>query len=231
MVTRERWTSGRRGWGAAAAAGAAVVLALGACTDGADTPGDDGATPTTQEPTESPMPSPTDDESPDDDGKDAVDDTSGDEPTGSPAPFVANLERDTSEPGDGAMLTVTDVRVGTHEGYDRVVFDLEGEGTPGWRVEYVEEALDDGSGKPVEVDGDAILQVVISGTAMPMDSGVEEYDGATIEPDDTESVEQVVYRFWFEGYTTSFAGIDGEPKPFRVFALENPARVVVDVQH
>ncbi len=230
MVTRNRWTSGRRGWGAAAAAGAAVLLALSACSDdGPETPG--GASPTTQEPTESPspMPSPTDDETPDD--GDGDDDTSRDEPTSSPSPFRANTEPDTSEPGGGAMLTVTDIRVGEHDGFDRVVFDLDGEGTPGWRVAYVDEALDDGSGKPVEVDGDAILQVVISGTAMPMDSGVEEYDGATIDPDDTESVEQIVYRFWFEGYTTSFIGVDGERKPFRVFALTDPARVVVDIEH
>jgi hypothetical protein len=226
-------------YGAAAFAVAALVAAAG-CTAGG---GDDGATasptsspeasPTTAEPspTANASPSGSPAASPTDDGDDGDDDTSGDEPTGSAPPFVANTEADTAEPGGAAMLTVTDVRVGAHDGYDRVVFDLGGQGTPGWRVEYVDEAIDDGSGNLVEVDGDATLQVVISGTAMPADSGVEEYAGDTIDPDDTESVEQVVYRFWFEGYTTSFIGVEGERKPFRVFSLTDPARVVVDVQH
>jgi hypothetical protein len=66
---------------------------------------------------------------------------------------------------------------------------------------------------------------------MPDDSGVTEYDGATVDPDGTEVVEEVVYRFWFEGYTTAFVGVDGERKPFRVFALSDPTRVVVDIRH
>jgi hypothetical protein len=227
----------------AAALAVAALLAVAACTaaDGGDDGGaaspttSPGTSPTTAEPSPTtsgpPSGSPTASPTGGDDGGDGGDDTSGDEPTGSAPPFAANTEPDTAEPGGAAMLTVTDVRVGTHEGYDRVVFDLGGSGTPGWRVEYVDEAIDDGSGNPVAVDGEAILQVVISGTAMPADSGVEEYDGDTIDPDDTEAVEQVVYRFWFEGYTTSFIGVEGERKPFRVFSLTDPARVVVDVEH
>lgn len=33
----------------------------------------------------------------------------------------------------------------------------------------------------------------------------------------------------FEGYTQLLAGIDGAPAPFRVFALTDPSRLVVDV--
>ncbi|MFC8801739.1 hypothetical protein ACFT2C_28715 [Promicromonospora sp. NPDC057138] len=150
-------------------------------------------------------------------------------------PFAANTEPDTAEPtGAGeTFLSVTDVRVAEHDGYDRVVFDLDGKGSgkPGWRVEYVDQATDDGSGQAVQVDGDAILRVSLSGTATPTDSGVEEFSGDRIEPADTESVNEIVYRYWFEGYTTAFLGIDDGEKPFRVFLLENPTRVVVDVQH
>lgn len=150
-------------------------------------------------------------------------------------PFAANTRPDTAEPtGEGeTFLSVTDVRVAVHDRYDRVVFDLDGRGSgqPGWRVEYVDQATDDGSGHAVEVDGDAILRVSLSGTAIPTDSGVEEFSGDRIEPEDTESVDEIVYRYWFEGYTTAFLGIDEGERPFRVFLLENPTRVVVDVQH
>lgn len=150
-------------------------------------------------------------------------------------PFAANTEPDTAEPkGEGeTFLSVTNVRVAEHDRYDRVVFDLDGTGSgqPGWRVEYVDEATDDGSGHSVPVDGEAILRVSLTGTANPMDSGVEGFSGNRIEPDDTESVNEIVYRYWFEGYTTAFLGIDEGKRPFRVFLLENPTRVVVDVQH
>ena len=117
------------------------------------------------------------------------------------------------------------------DGFDRVVLDLEGTGSPGWSVQYVDAATDDGSGDPVPVDGDGVLQVRLSGMAMPgEDPAITEYDGATIDPEGTEAVDEVVYRFWFEGYTTAFVGVDEPGLPFRVFALEDPARVVVDVQ-
>ncbi|MFI2366233.1 hypothetical protein [Promicromonospora sp. NPDC019610] len=170
-----------------------------------------------------------------DDGDDAPEPSASATETESGPAFPADTKPDTAEPaGEGeTFLSVTDVRVAAHDGYDRVVFDLDGtgSGTPGWRVEYVDQASDDGSGDAVTVDGDAILRVSLSGTATPMDSGVDEFSGDRIEPDGTESVEEIVYRYWFEGYTTAFIGVDDGERPFRVFLLEDPMRVVVDVRH
>ena len=135
---------------------------------------------------------------PEDDGgsDDGTDDTP--EPAASATevdsgpPFPANTRPDAAEPtGAGeTFLSVTNVRVAKHDRYDRVVFDLDGKGSgkPGWRVEYVDKATDDGSGHAVDVDGDAILRVSLSGTATPTDSGVEGFTGDHIEPDDTESM-------------------------------------------
>ncbi|SKC66896.1 AMIN-like domain-containing (lipo)protein [Krasilnikoviella flava] len=145
-------------------------------------------------------------------------------------PFAADASPDTAEPGADAALVVTDVRVGAHDGFDRVVFDLEGAGTPGWSVEYVDAPADGGSGHAVRVDGDAVLRVRLSGMAMPGE-GAAEYGGATVDAEVAESVEEVVYRFWFEGYTTAFVGVDEPGLPFRAYALADPARVVVDVRH
>ncbi|MGF0117392.1 AMIN-like domain-containing (lipo)protein [Promicromonospora sp. Marseille-Q5078] len=225
-------TSTRTRPAAGALAAALLVVALAGCADnGPEVDGPGSA------PSDSPGDTATASSAPDDGTDDtAPDDTSADEPT-QDVPFPADASPDTADPSRDAALVVTDVRVGTHEGFDRVVLDLEGEGAPGWTVEYVDAATDDGSGDPVAVDGDRVLQVRLSGMAMPgeTDGGPTEYDGGPIDPDGTESIDEVVYRFWFEGYTTAFVGVDdgagGEPLPFRVFALEDPARVVVDVQH
>nr|WP_241770029.1 hypothetical protein [Cellulosimicrobium sp. MM] len=126
---------------------------------------------------------------------------------------------------------MTDVRVGHHDGFDRVVFELGGTGTPGWRVEYVDQPTDDGKGDVVAVDGDAYLQVMISGSGYPMDTGVEEYAGPNpVRAGDDGEVEEVLLRGVFEGYTQAFVGVDDERRPFRVFSLEDPTRVVVDVR-
>jgi hypothetical protein len=225
-----------------AAAFAAAALLVAGCTSGpagSEEPGDGASSPApiASSPAD-PSPSAT---GPDDGGSGKGSDDGTPEPAASATeeasgpPFSANTRPDTSEPtGEGeTFLSVTDVRVAGHDRYDRVVFDLDGKGSgrPGWRVEYVDQATDDGSGHAVEVDSDAILRVSLSGTAIPTDSGVEGFTGERIEPEGTDSVDEIVYRYWFEGYTTAFLGVDEGERPFRVFLLENPTRVVVDVQH
>ncbi|PUB24399.1 hypothetical protein C8K30_109148 [Promicromonospora sp. AC04] len=217
-----------------------AALLLAGCTLGGDEhandglPGESSPAPIVSEPAE---PTPSDTKATED--PETGDDTPEPAATATEAapgpPFAANTEPDTAEPtGAGeTFLSVTDVRAARHDGYDRVVFDLDGKGSgkPGWRVEYVDKATDDGSGHAVAVDGDAILRVSLSGTAAPTDSGVEEFAGDRIEPADTETIDEIVYRYWFEGYTTAFIGVDETEHPFRVFLLENPTRVVVDIQH
>lgn len=79
-------------------------------------------------------------------------------------------------------LQLVDVRVGDHDGFDRVVLELSGTATPGWGVAWGDEAVAE-----VQVNG------------------------------------------WFEGYTQVFAGVEGDERPFRVFTLTDPPRLVVDV--
>lgn len=157
--------------------------------------------------------------------------TATEDPPSSPAAAVpdGSTEDSTGEPSADALLTVTDVQVSAQDAFDRVELVLDGTGTPGWHVGYVDEALDEGKGDPVEVDGDAILQVHLTGTAMPMDSGVTEYDGAPVAGPDGGAVTEVVYRFVFEGTTTAFVGVDGEPRPFTVTTESDPTRLVIDV--
>ncbi|MGO2178103.1 AMIN-like domain-containing (lipo)protein [Cellulosimicrobium funkei] len=215
--------------GPAAVAGAVLVLALAACS-----PGESDESPSPSSTATCASPSPTDSPStPPEPGAEPSDgaSTPSDDATEAPLPFPANTEPDTQDPSADAALTVTDVRVGHHDGFDRVVFELGGTGTPGWRVEYVDQPVDDGKGDVVAVDGDAYLQVMISGSGYPMDTGVEEYAGPNpVRAGDDGEVEEVLLRGVFEGYTQAFVGVDDEQRPFRVFSLEDPTRVVVDVR-
>ncbi|WP_435736444.1 hypothetical protein V5D56_16905 [Cellulosimicrobium sp. PMB13] len=210
-----------------AATATVLALTLAACSTGGGT--DDDPPPSATATSEAPSPTETS-EPP---AETATDDPTApaDESSDAPVPFPANTEPDVQEPTADALLTVTDIRVGHHDGYDRAVLELGGTGTPGWRVEYVDRPVGDGKGDVVEVDGDAFLQVMISGSGYPMDTGVEEHSEPNpVEGGDDGVIEEVRLLGVFEGYTQAFVGVDGEQRPFRVFALENPTRVVVDVR-
>jgi hypothetical protein len=156
-------------------------------------------------------------------------DTDADEATA--PPFAANAEPDTAEASPDAQVTVSDVRIGGREGFDRVVFEVGGEGRPGWDVQYVDQASSQGSGDPVEVAGEAVLQVTLTGVGYPYDTGVEEIPaGATLAVAGTTSVTELVYDATFEGTSVAFVGTTARA-PFRVYLLEAPTRVVLEVAH
>jgi hypothetical protein len=149
--------------------------------------------------------------------------------TDAPA-FPANTEPDTQDASADAQVTVHDIRTGRQDGFDRIVFEVGGVGTPGWDVRYVDQASSQGSGRPIDVAGQAVLQVTITGAQIPDSTGVTEYDGPNPLPGaGTQTVTEVVYDHTFEGTAVAFAGTTATA-PFRVFALTNPTRVVVDVR-
>jgi hypothetical protein len=144
--------------------------------------------------------------------------------------FPANAEADTAEASADAAVTVHDIRVGAHDGFDRVVFEVGGIGTPGWDVRYVAAARSQGSGDPVDVAGDAVLQVTLTGAGYPYETGVEEYTGPSLKADGTSAVTEVVYDATYEGTSTAFVGTRAK-NPFRVYALQSPTRIVLEVAH
>lgn len=206
----------------------AAPLALAACT--ADAPAVDPTTPqepsSTVEPSVEPEPDPTT-PSPSPSSAPGGDDG---EPEGEEAPFPADLSMDTAEPSPEAFLSPVDLRFGAHDGYDRVVLELTGEGEPGWWAEYVEEPVDGASGLPIDVEGEAFLRVIVRGVAYPTEPGAVEYAGEDHLSPDGVAVGDVRLEGIFEGQQELYLGVS-DRLPFRVFRLEDPARVVIDVQH
>jgi hypothetical protein len=195
------------------------VLAVAACAGPTPGAGSGGTTTAATAAATSPSPTATGSSSPEPSATE----------TETGAPFPTSVDTVTADPSKDAALTVTDVRTATHDGYDRVVFELGGTGAPGWRVGYVDKAVDDPSGQPVQVQGGGVLQVVISGTGYPTDTGQKEWTGNPLHPG-LPVVQEVQLRGVFEGQTQAFVGVARTGAPFRVFALTAPARLVVDVQ-
>lgn len=127
-----------------------------------------------------------------------------------------------------AELTVTEIRVGEHEGKDRVVFELGGTGTPSYMVDYVDSPVQQGSGHPLDVTGDSFLQVMIDGQALPTDERTEVPVGV-VSADEVSNVTRVAFAGQFEGQAQAVVGLEGTDRAFTVFTLQNPTRVVVDI--
>ncbi len=132
---------------------------------------------------------------------------------------------------------LTDVQVARHEGYDRVVFTFNNH-VPGYQVGYIPKPVKaDGSGEDVAVDGSYVV-----GVRMDPASGVdltptsdpkgytETYTGPKRINAGTPEVTEVVQTGDFEAVLNWAIGTR-EKVNFRVLTLDNPARLVVDLQN
>lgn len=142
-------------------------------------------------------------------------------------PFVANTKPDTGETVGAGMLLLAKVRFAAQDGYDRVVLEYAGSGTPGWDVRYTDAASRQGSGDPITLPGSALLQVTVNGTTYPNESQTTVSSGAISVT--TTTVTGIYIDGNFEGQDQAIIGTKGK-QPFRVFAVANPPRLVIDVQ-
>lgn len=129
-------------------------------------------------------------------------------------------------------LEVTNVRVGAHDGFDRVVFEFSGEGQPGWYVTSTAEPRQQGSGHLIDYAGSHALNVMINGTPYPFDLGIPEDEWPQPGPvaGAGDVVQGVSFHGIFEATSQYVIGLD-DPSAFSVTRLDNPTRVVIDVEH
>ncbi|NPD06609.1 hypothetical protein HN031_18190 [Nocardioides sp. zg-1308] len=140
-------------------------------------------------------------------------------------PFGPPGDAQDARPSGEWDLQLEDVRLGDHDGFDRVVLEFSGTGTPGWGVNHVERARAEGSGEAVALGGDRVLNVSASGTGLPEEGSFEV--PRRLGP--AGDIADVHVIGWFEGYTQVLVGLEGDERPFRVFGLADPPRLVVDV--
>ena len=122
-------------------------------------------------------------------------------------------------------LALTGIRAATHEGFTRVVLEFAGKGTPGvWSAAWTDEAVEQGRGLPIQVEGQAALDLVIDGTPMtatenPYPSGMHTRAGDL----------DVVSDGTFEDNTHVVIGAPA-PRQFQIGFLSDPVRMVIDVR-
>lgn len=125
---------------------------------------------------------------------------------------------------------ITNVRIGTHDCYDRFVVDVPGATASqlGYTVSYVDALIQDPSGDPIPVTGGAILEVVVHAPAYNPETGTPTYPGPAPKPVGYPTFRDAVFAGTFEGQSQFGLGIRAR-LPFRVLQLDG--RLVVDVAH
>ena len=122
-------------------------------------------------------------------------------------------------------LALTGMRAARHEGFARVVLEFSGEGTPGlWRAAWTEEAVEQGRSLPIQVEGEAVLDLVIDGT--PMTASESSYPSGThTRAGDLD----VVSDGTFEDNTHVVIGAP-TARQFQIGFLSDPVRMVIDIR-
>lgn len=204
----------------AAAVACVAALALAGCSD--ETPPGPSPSPSPSSPTASASPTPS---------------TTPPTATTSPSPTASvpagfSLDEVTSPrfPSLGGDLGgIGAVRVGRHDGFDRVVWQFTGTGRPTYRVKYVDVPTADGSGDAVNVRGAAYLEVLITTVSIPADGTPAPKEPPASALAGTVIAQAMPIYGGFEGYGQAFVGVRDEQRPFRVSVLANPTRLVVDI--
>jgi hypothetical protein len=132
-------------------------------------------------------------------------------------------------PGRLSSLVGVDARVGVHPCYERFVVELGGTGAfPGWAARYVDLPVRaDPSDLPVSLPGAAALLLTVEAW-MPDMEGNGYRGPPSLDVAGFAALQAVVQTSNYEGVTSWALALD-RVRPFRVLALTNPPRLVVDV--
>jgi hypothetical protein len=128
--------------------------------------------------------------------------------------------------GAQSSPTLADVRAAGHPGFDRVVFEFQGD-VPEHTVRYVDQLVEDGSGTPVSVAGSADLEVVFQGANAHEEDGTPSVSPRRFSPGLT-AVKEVARIGDFEAVVSYGIGLDRR-RPLTVSTLSGPSRLVIGV--
>lgn len=130
---------------------------------------------------------------------------------------------------DAPAATLVAVRTGTHEGFDRVLFEFD-ERVPGYHIEYIDQPVRKcGSGKVTQVGGDGWLEVRM----YPVNAHTQEGRPTVAERERMPKLpvlSELELTCDFEAVVTWVFGVES-PNRYQVRELQSPPRLIVDVRH
>jgi hypothetical protein len=131
---------------------------------------------------------------------------------------------------DVAPALLREIRTAAQDGFDRIVFEFEGDEVPNYTIQYIDKPVRQcGSGNVAQVAGDGWLEVKFKATNAHTEAGQ-----ATIAARERRlslpSLKELEITCDFEAEVVVVLGV-ASPNPYRVLEFSNPTRVVVDIKH
>ena len=161
-------------------------------------------------------------------------------PSGNRCAWVSSWGTDPEQASAQSRDALYGVRVGRHDCFDRVVFDVNGTAPVGYAVRYVPLVHADPSDKPLPVPGRAVLQIVVLAPESGFDDGgrplaaTGDYLYPARQLAGWSTLRAVRFGGFFEGRCTFAVGVR-DRLPFRVFTVldrtGHTRGVVLDVAH
>jgi hypothetical protein len=151
---------------------------------------------------------------------------SGPAPSTAPGAVLPGFSCAAQTGGGGGSTTVTDVRAGAQNGYDRFVIQFGG-AVPRYELRPQGSATftQDASGRQVTLRGSSGLLVIVRGA-----SSGGTYKGSTDLQPGLSTLQEARQTGDFEGVVQWGLGLS-HPACFRALVLTGPGRLVIDVQH
>ncbi|GGM78834.1 hypothetical protein GCM10011609_13250 [Lentzea pudingi] len=124
---------------------------------------------------------------------------------------------------------LTNIRTGKHDGFERIVLDMNGLPSNSMSRE-AGEVTNCGSGDPVAVPGNEILETMFHGAASYDENFDPTYTGPrNFVPQGLTNVKGIAFTCDFEATMGIAVGYADRDSWHKVFTLTNPDRVVIDV--
>lgn len=148
----------------------------------------------------------------------------------SPDEFVGTTGSTNRSKGKVAPALLREVRLARQANFDRIVFEFAGKEIPNYAVSYAAKPITEcGSGNPVNMMGDGLLQVSFESTNAHNEAG-EPTVADRRRRLNFPMLRELRFTCDFEAQVVVVVGVVAT-QPYRVLDLYNPTRVVVDVKH
>lgn len=128
-----------------------------------------------------------------------------------------------------AEMMIEDVRAGAHDGFDRLVVELSGTGSPSVIAGYEADPRQQASGYELRPVGNAFFTLLIQG--VPLSMSADDEIVAKSDPSGVAAgnIVGVADGGVFEADAQYVVGLNAQ-RPYKLTVLDNPTRVVVDFQ-
>jgi hypothetical protein len=159
-------------------------------------------------------------------------------PTPPPASASKRCARE-SGGEEGIYTNLVAVRIGTHQGYDRITFEFKApEPTPGGEAGIPRYEIrtakpphyEDASGLPLEVNGNSFVGIVFHGASGVDFEGQTTYKGPKVVRAGFDNLVEAVRSGDFEATLGWILGVRRQTC-WQVHELHNPDRVAIDIPH